>query len=199
MKTLFIRFILLVIIVFTSSICKAQPSFSVHVKFQLADENGLVDFNRFCEEYQVFYYNWKGDLSPCENGQVYKASFYIDSIQSFRLQGTVVYNDFIWALVRNGDTMVMECPSFGGHGLYFELGYLEFREGFYRAYENSLDTFDLRKGRYDYFNQLAAQINADKEYRNDYQSLDRYKLFIRLLRYYGFPEDDWRQRELADF
>jgi hypothetical protein len=176
----------------------AQPSFTVYAHFQLIDENGPVDYQRFCETFKMSYAYWKADLSPCGNPNIYKSSFYHDSTKTYRLRGTVVYNDFVWVLIRAEDTMLIECPHFGG-GTTYDLGLLSFEPGFYRCYQSVVDTFSLPKGRQEYFNQMAVQITYDREHINNYQNLDRYKAFLRLLKYYGFPLDNWEERELSDF
>ncbi|WP_421753769.1 hypothetical protein [Croceimicrobium sp.] len=194
MKT-FLTFILLS----TSFLSWSQPSFSVSIQFQLKDEQGILNFQRLCSEYQIRESSRATDLRPCDLTKKYRSGYYIDSIQSIRISATIVYNDVNFDIIRDSDTMHICCPTWVATQRNFHLGIVPFEAGYYQVYQNEIDTFNLARGRYDYYNQLVAQVKADQEYYSSYQSQFTYRQLMKLQALYGFPIGSLEEKEVVEF
>lgn len=194
MKT-FLTFILLS----TSLLSWSQPSFTVSIQFQLKDEQGILNLERLCSEYQIRESSRATDLGPCDLSKKYRSGYYIDSIQSIRIAATIVYNDVNFDIIRDSDTMHICCPTWVATQRNFHLGIVPFEAGHYQVYENQIDTFNLAKGRWDYYNQLVAQVKADQEYYSSYQNRFSYRQLIKLQDLYGFPIGSLDKQDITEF
>lgn len=178
---------------------QAQPSFGIEVELQLYDEHGLVDYGRFCTEYELYSKGSPYSISPCDNKNIYRPYFYVDSQKLYHFKGTVVYNDFVFQLVRGLDTMEVLVPTLAGQKGKHKIGKLQFAKGWYRLYDSNLDSLDFAKSRSDYFHQFLAQVNFDKSQLSDWQESYYYRQLMRLKEYYGIKESDDEEKDISYF
>ncbi|QNR24307.1 hypothetical protein [Croceimicrobium hydrocarbonivorans] len=129
----------------------------------------------------------------------YRSGYYIDSIQSIRIAATIVYNDVNFDIIRDRDTMHICCPTWVATQRNFYLGIVPFEAGYYQVYENEIDSFNLAKGRWDYYDQLVSQVKADQENYSSYQSRFPYRQLIKLQALYGFPIGSLDKKDITEF
>jgi len=163
MKTKILAIILMVLF---PVIVNGQPLYSfseVKFYFKLYDQNGKqIDYELFCNNYQLFGGFGMEDLITCTNKNIPKSSFYNDSTKFFNVNGIVVENvNLMLKFIHQTDTMFLDLDTKGGKERTFKIDSLTIKHGIYLVKEHSLPYINFEKGKIDYYNRFKQKYNID--------------------------------------
>lgn len=187
------------LIFFASADCKGQPSYGVGFLFKLFDSQGKsVNYEKFCEEYQMLGELDRNDQTSCHNENLPKEYTFNNKTNFFNGSGMVVYNDLLRKFIHEKDTMTLILITNEGRSLPYKIDSLFIKPGKYVITDHNLKSINFKKAEVDYYNYLLNWVLGIKKQIANYRDSEPYIELCKLKRKYNISIEDYEEKKIKD-
>lgn len=189
----------LVSTIFISIACKGQDSETIGFRFKLFDRQGKsVNYETFCNEYQMLGENDRNDQTACHNLNLTKEYTYNENTKYFNGSGVVIYNDLMRKFIHKKDTMIVILRTNEGRSRPYNIDSLVIKPGKYRISDLNLKCIDFKKAEVDYYNYLLHWVLGIKKQIANYKDSEAYLELCKLKRKYNISVEDYDDKKMED-